>query len=119
MIKRLYIFLFCFISITICIISSCDNNNTLGKYIDLSTHQVDILFVSETAGVQQIFAAEDTTFDQVYGLGLNDVNGALDPSWSSDGRKFTYTSVIVSTQTGYPFQLLPPIRVCCRRSYPG
>ena len=84
-------------------IDSCDSNGSSGKYIDLSSNQVDVLFVSESSGMQQIAAVMDTTFDQVYELGLNDANGALDPSWSRDGRKFVYTSISVSTQSGYPF----------------
>lgn len=83
--------------------NACDNGSSGFNYIDLSKNQIDLLFVSESTGQQQIFAAKDTTFDEVYAIGLNDQNGAFDPSWSSDGRKFAFTSVLVSLQDGYPY----------------
>lgn len=83
--------------------NACDNSSSGFNYIDLSKNQIDLLFVSESTGQQQIFAAKDTTFDEVYAIGLNDQNGAFDPSWSSDGRKFAFTSVLVSLQDGYPY----------------
>ncbi len=81
---------------------ACDKGPSGFDYIDLAANQIDILFVSESAGIQQIFAAQDTSY-AVYGINLNDVNGALDPAWSLDGRKFAYSSVLVSLQDGYPF----------------
>ena len=83
--------------------NSCNSNPATFNYIDLSKNQIDLLFVSESSGYQQIFAVQDTTFNEVYSIGLNDNSGTLDPSWSKDGRKFVYTDIIVSTQTGFPF----------------
>lgn len=83
--------------------NSCDSKTPSTKYIDLTRTQVDVLFVSESSGGQQIYAVQDTTFAEVYGIYLDLNNGTLDPSWSWDGRKFAYTKIIVSRQNGFPF----------------
>ncbi len=84
-------------------LGSCDNNNVSDNYIDLINNQIDVLFVSESDGFQQIYGVKDTTFNTVYSINLDNINGTLDPTWCSDGRKFAFTRIIMSTTTGYPF----------------
>ncbi|MBL7960316.1 TolB family protein [bacterium] len=87
------------------IFESCDKS---GKdeieSIDLTKNQIDILFVSQTAGIQQIFAVQDTTFDEVWNASLAyGTHGVLDPSWCVDGRKFVFTDIAIMTSRGLPF----------------
>lgn len=84
---------------------SCDKNkNDSVEYLDLTKNQVDILFVSMTTGVQQIFTVQDSATDEVWNASLGyGKHGVLDPSWSLDGRKFVFTDIAVMTSGDLPF----------------
>ncbi|MBX7151012.1 hypothetical protein K1X84_05190 [bacterium] len=84
--------------------SACDGDTVTIKYIDLTNSQLDILFVSESEGKQQIYAVQDTALDAIYNISRAYGQwGILDPSWSTDGRKFAYTDLVVVTSSYTPF----------------
>jgi len=75
---------------------SCEGDTTKITLVDLSVNQVDILFVSETDGLPQVFAVFDTTFDPIINVVAGATYGqfgAIDPSWANDGRKFAFTDL--------------------------
>ena len=73
------------------ILQSCEKTPNL-KTIDFTKEQMDILFVSQTEGVEEIFTVRDTTPNEIWVILLASPYGVLDPSWSKDGRKFAYSS---------------------------
>lgn len=84
--------------------SACDGDSIKTQYIDLTQTQLDILFVSESGSLQQIFAVQDTMLETVYNISKAvGAWGILDPSWSADGRKFAYTDLIVVTSSYTPY----------------
>lgn len=84
--------------------SACDGDKVTPLFIDLTQTQLDILFVSESEGQQQIYAVQDTVLGTVYNISKAYGGwGILDPSWSADGRKFAYTDLIVVTSAYTPF----------------
>lgn len=97
----------CFLEILLTFIlslQSCKGDKVDFISVDLSKVQVDILFVSESPGIQKIFAVQDTTFEDVVDVIYSyETNGILDPTWSADGRKFAFTDISVMTSSGYPY----------------
>ncbi|NUM82344.1 PD40 domain-containing protein, partial [bacterium] len=84
--------------------SACDGDKVTPIFVDLTKTQLDILFVSESEGQQQIYAVKDSTPGTVYNISKAYGGwGILDPSWSADGRKFAYTDLIVVTSSYAPF----------------
>ncbi len=76
--------------------TGCDKDPITVPHLDLSKNQIDILFVSESEGVQQIYTVQDTALNQVWGISLpydRPSAGFLDPAWSNDPRKFVFSNI--------------------------
>ncbi len=87
------------------VLFSCDDSVSIIPYLDLYSNKVDILFVSETDGLQQIFAVADTALGEVWNVSpvnLFSKPSVLDPSWATDGRKFAFTYIHIPTKDGFP-----------------
>ncbi len=102
MIKKLCFIITCILPV----ITGCDDDPFQLPYLDLSTNQVDILFVSESEGAQQIFTVQDSALKKIWGIGLPDTMksvGYLDPAWSGDKRKFAFSNIERITIPYAPF----------------
>lgn len=81
------------------VVVSCETPRHDVDYIDLTTSQLDILFVSESQGYSQIFAVKDTALDEIWNVSFPFGNvvsyGQFDPTWSPDGRKYAFTNAEV------------------------
>lgn len=75
---------------------ACEKDSFKIPSLDLTRHQVDILFVSETEGVQHIYTVQDTALNKVWAISMPyyfKTIGYLDPSWSNDPRKFAFSNI--------------------------
>lgn len=84
------------ITILIIALSSCDGDPVEIITVDLSKNQIDLLFVSESEGLPLVYAVFDTTFDPIINVVTGTLfgqYGAIDPTWSHDGRKFAYVNL--------------------------
>ncbi len=74
--------------------TACDGDGFEVITVDLSKTQIDLLFVSESEGIPQVYAVMDTSFEPIInvvsGLAFG-AFGTVDPTWSTDGRKFAFT----------------------------
>lgn len=86
-------------------IAGCDCDGGGGfsyTYTDLRSIQLDILFVSESDGRQQVVAVADSNRDDI--IGFSQIgNSTLDPTWHRDGRKLAYTNNELAYSDGTPF----------------
>lgn len=84
--------------------TGCDKSEYKVPILDLTKNQVDILFVSETAGLQQIFAVQDTALNKVWNVTAAVGQwGVLDPAWSGNPRRYAFSSLQWVRSDYYPF----------------
>lgn len=73
---------------------SCDRDNDY-TYFDLTKNQIDILFVSKSEEVSQIYAVQDSILSRIMVIILPNgikTKGFADPAWSNDPRKFVLSN---------------------------
>jgi Tol biopolymer transport system component len=98
-------YFFAFSILFLFVFSGCDKNDIDDiEVLDLSKNQVDILFISESVGIQQIFTVQDTALDRIWNASLSYGEwGVLDPAWSNDPRKFAFSDIQWIRSDLYPF----------------
>ncbi len=79
-------------------ILACRGDRTEIETIDFTTEQMDVLFVSATFPIPQIFAVKDSFPEEIwnisYPFGYHGFasDGVFDPTWSPDGRKYAFAN---------------------------
>ncbi len=84
--------------------SSCEKDSGSNlEFVNLSTEDIDILFVSVTEGFQEILGVKDSVPDRLLVMGGFTGYGALDPTWGKNGRQYAFSNLEVRTTNGLPF----------------